>query len=170
MKKTCISIALILIIALSAIMLAGKGGGNERYLRIHIRADSNDARDQSIKMQVKEIVVEYLTETVLKSRSKEELVKNIEDEIPAINGLIDGFLAKNGFDYKASTRINEEYFPLRVYGDTTLDEGYYDAVIIELGSGKGDNWWCVVYPPLCFTDQKNVRYRSLIYEYVKKYF
>lgn len=173
MKKICISLAIILIICLSAAAFSKTGGGpisKKEYLRIHVRANSNDIIDQSIKMEVKDIAVSYLTGIVLNSRSKEELIEKIENAIPSINGLIDGFLAQRGFDYRAQTIINNEYFPTRYYNELTLEEGFYDAVIIKLGKAEGDNWWCVVYPPLCFTEQKNVEYRSLILEYIDRFF
>ena len=69
-------------------------------------------------------------------------------------------------------RVDTEYFETRSYGDLTLDEGYYRAVIVELGTGEGKNWWCVAYPPLCFTlseNYENINYRSILYEVVKKY-
>ena len=171
MKKFCISLAIILIICVSAAALKGTGEKktlSEEYLRIHIRANSNDEKDQSVKMEIKDLVVGYMTEIVLKSRDKSELVENIKKAIPSINGLIDGFLSNKGFDYKAQTQINNEYFPTRFYRDEALYEGYYDAVIIKLGKAEGDNWWCVVYPPLCFTEQKKVEYRSLIAEYINR--
>ena len=84
----------------------------------------------------------------------------------AVKRLIDGFLIKKGFNYRSRVEIRNEKFPTRVYEDLTLEAGYYDALIIELGEGKGDNWWCVVYPPLCFTGGENVKYRSKIYELI----
>ena len=62
-----------------------------------------------------------------------------------------------------------EKFPTRVYGEFTLESGYYDAVIVELGEAKGDNWWCVVYPTLCFTGGENVKYSSLILKVIEEF-
>ena len=70
-----------------------------------------------------------------------------------------------------STKLNNEYFPTRAYDDLVLENGYYDALIIELGSGKGDNWWCVVYPPLCFADcTQKIEYKSKFLEIINKIF
>ena len=170
MKKIVIALCLVFAICLFAGVLNKKEKPNEEYLRIHIRANSNSEADQAIKYEVKDLVVSFLTETVLSSHSKAELVQKIEKEKGNINALIDGVLQQKGFDYKAKTTIKNELFPTRVYEDLTLNNGYYDAVIIELGDGAGDNWWCVVYPPLCFTENKDVKMRSLIYEYLKKFF
>lgn len=170
MKKVFISLALILAICLTAWFFKDGKTENDQYLRIHIRANSNSEADQSVKYEIKELVVSYMSEIVLSSRTKEELEEKIENSKTSINALIDGFLSEKGFDYKAQTEINNEYFPTRCYNDLTLDAGYYDAVIIKLGEGFGDNWWCVVYPPLCFTGQSDIKMRSLIAEYLKEFF
>ena len=171
MKKVCISFAFILIICLAAVTFSNtKKTSAEEYLRIHVRANSNSAEDQAVKYEIKDLVVSYLTNIVLASSSKEELVQRIENSKSAINALIDGYLKQKGFAYTAKTEINNELFPTRTYEDLTLESGYYDAVIIKLGAAEGDNWWCVVYPPLCFTEQRDVKYRSLIYEYIQKFF
>ena len=80
-------------------------------------------------------------------------------------------LEETGYFYGASAEIREENFPTRVYGDLTLAEGVYDALIIELGTGTGDNWWCVLYPPLCFTSSsQDVEYRSIILDIISDFF
>ncbi|MBO7390523.1 MAG: stage II sporulation protein R, partial [Clostridia bacterium] len=78
-----------------------------------------------------------------------------------------------GYDYGCRVRLGRESFPTRTYGDLTLKEGVYDAVIVELGSGEGKNWWCVAYPPLCFiaaeeTGKEEVEYRSWIADLFRK--
>ena len=84
-------------------------------------------------------------------------------------------LKQKGFNYVANVKINNEYFPTRTYSNTTLESGYYDAVIVELGSAEGDNWWCVMYPPLCFVPSKtdtsngNVVFRLKILDIIKNW-
>ncbi len=138
------------------------------YLRIHIRANSNSAADQAIKYQVKDVVVTYLTPYVQDCADIDQVKKVINDRAPQVKTLIDNYLADNGFDYASSVEINNEFFPTRTYDGLTLEADYYDTVIVRLGSGTGDNWWCVVYPPLCFTG-KNVVYKSKIAELINKY-
>ena len=81
---------------------------------------------------------------------------------------------KNGFNYVSNIKINNEYFPTRTYANTTLESGYYDAVIIELGEAEGDNWWCVMYPPLCFVNKNEnnmqIKYKSKIWEWINSLF
>ena len=80
-------------------------------------------------------------------------------------------LEARGYTYGARAEIRREEFPTRVYDGVTLEAGIYDALIVELGTGEGDNWWCVIYPPLCFTAANgDVEYRSLIYDIIEKFF
>ena len=81
----------------------------------------------------------------------------------------------NGFNYGCKAYIDAENFPTRSYDDVVLEAGVYDALILNLGSGKGDNWWCVVYPPLCFiggndNGQNNIVYRSKLLEIIEDFF
>ncbi|MBO5525655.1 MAG: stage II sporulation protein R [Clostridia bacterium] len=138
------------------------------YLRIHIRANSNETVDQTVKYEVRDMIVAYLTPMIERSSSKEEAMNCIRSHLSEISALSDDVLRLNGFDYGARASLKRETFPTRVYDGVTLEAGEYDAVIVELGDGKGDNWWCVVYPPLCFSGEK-VHYKSYLYGLVKKY-
>ena len=158
MKKICLAICCALVVVPSFMLVPKR---QNDYLRIHIRANSNSRIDQSIKYEIKDLVVSFFTPKMQSISTKSQAVQLFNDQKSALNRVIDGFLLENGFDYHAETLIKNELFPTRTYGETTLEEGYYDAIIINLGSGEGDNWWCVVYPPLCFTDEK-VTYRSFI--------
>ena len=84
------------------------------------------------------------------------------------------YLREKGFNYSVNIKIDNEFFPTRTYANTTLESGYYDAVIIELGDAQGDNWWCVMYPPLCFVNKNEkvnqIKYKSIIYEWFEKLF
>ena len=94
----------------------------------------------------------------------------MEGLIPQIEEVCDSALRARGYTYGARAQIRREKFPTRVYGELTLEEGVYDALIIELGEGVGDNWWCVIYPPLCFTSASaDVEYRSIIYDIINKF-
>ena len=170
MKKACISFLGILIIVVLIVGFYGKGEtAKTEYLRIHIRANSDSAADQSVKYEIKDKVVDYLTPRLKSVTTKEQAISLLEEEKINVNRLIDGVLVKNGFDYTSKIYIRNEKFPTRVYDDLVLEEGFYDAVIVELGKAEGDNWWCVVYPPLCFTGEKVV-YKSIIAELFEKLF
>lgn len=176
MKNFCITFFVIIIIIATAVFAgtaAGSGtdGENAEYLRIHVRANSNSEEDQSVKYKVKDAVVEFITPLAASSLTKAEAVAAVNANIAGIVGVCEKTLRENGYTYGASAEIRRENFPTRVYGDLTLESGEYDALIIELGSGSGDNWWCVLYPPLCFTSAtQDVTYRSLIYDIISKFF
>lgn len=164
MKKYCITFALILIILLLTVAKTD----NEEYLRIHIRANSNSSVDQSVKMCVKDEVVAFIAPKIEHCQSKAEVIDVLNEKTGELNSAIENALIKKGFYYGASTVICKEEFPTRIYDGLTLESGVYDAIIVKLGSGKGDNWWCVVYPPPCFTAEKPI-YRSKIYDIISDF-
>ena len=162
----------LLIVGIYAVKVSDKPSDEETYLRIHIRANSNDAVDQSVKYKVKESIVEFMTPALQGVSSKGEAMKILQDNIVAMKCVADNTLAQNGYKYTSRVSLRKEEFPARTYGDLTLDCGVYDALIIELGSGEGDNWWCVVFPPLCFVgeDKENVEYKSFFAQLYNKIF
>ena len=123
---------------------------------------------------VKDELVKYLTPILAQADTKEmamSLVKENMDNISRVAGLV---LQKEGYTYGANAKLKSEYFPLRCYDDVVLESGEYDSLIVELGSGTGNNWWCVVYPPLCFVatedDREGITYRSKILDIINRFF
>lgn len=175
MKKYCIIFLTLVIITLTAIGFSGAfptAGVSVQgeYLRIHIRADSNENQAQAVKYRVRDEVVEYLTPLVASYETKTEAMQGVEKNLRQIAAVASRTLAENGFSYGATAELTTESFPTRVYDDHTLPAGEYSALIIRLGSGEGDNWWCVVYPPLCFAgEQGNVIYKSKIAEIIQNF-
>ena len=172
MKKICISFLGCIIIILSAICIfIPQQNANTQYLRIHIRANSNLEIDQSVKYLVKDKVVSYLTPLIAECDTKQKAQRTLEENLINIENVANSVLKSKGFNYVSSAKINTEAFPTRAYNNLTLEAGSYDALIINLGSGSGDNWWCVVYPPLCFTGEgTSYIYKSKIYEIINKFF
>ena len=183
MKKFCIIFLLSIIISLTALGFSGVLGTEQAndptryasnihaddFLRMHIRADSNEESAQKVKYKVRDEVVAYLTPLVADYQTSAQAMQSIENNLTAIERVATAALSSNGFSYGAYASVKTERFPTRVYGEYTLPSGEYSALIIELGSGKGDNWWCVVYPPLCFTATPNVVYKSKILEIIRKW-
>lgn len=166
MKKFCITFFLFVIIIMTAMF--GTEPTQTEYLRVHIRANSNGTADQSVKYEVKDAVVAYLSPLVEGCESKREAIALLQSLLSDIEGVAEDTLRAFGYSYGARASLKREEFPTRVYEGVTLEAGVYDALILELGSGEGDNWWCVVYPPLCFTADKVV-YRSFIWEILRPY-
>lgn len=173
MKNFCITFFVLFIITLSICLYAPNLQQTEKsdYLRIHVRANSNDHVDQEVKYKVKDAVVEFVTPYVSTCTTKEQSLTVLEGILPKIESVCASVLVKNGFYYGASAQIKQEAFPTRVYDGVTLESGIYDALIINLGTGAGDNWWCVIYPPLCFTaGNGKVEYRSAILDVINAFF
>lgn len=169
MKKLCITFFLFVIIILTVFFAPGAGVQTE-YLRMHIRANSNSVEDQAVKYLVRDAVVDYLMPVAAACTDKQTAQALLADCLDEIEEVANAVLAQNGFSYTAQAGLRQEEFPTRVYESYTLEAGVYDALILELGTGTGDNWWCVVYPPLCFTGAEgNVEYRSKIWEIIQSF-
>ncbi len=171
MKKACISFLGLAIIILSGIaFFLPQPQVEKEYLRIHVRANSNTQVDQTVKYAVKDEVVKYLTPFIAECDTKQKAKTLLQKNLSGIEAVANKVLKGAGFNYKAHAKVKKEQFPTRVYGDLELKSGIYEALILELGEGVGDNWWCVVYPPLCFTGEGNVVYKSKILDIISDYF
>ena len=165
MKKIALAVCVIFVIFLVGIGLANQPQKQE-YIRIHIRANSNLEIDQNVKYQIKDSVVEFLSPQIAFCENKQDFMIVLENNLEEIENLADNILKQKGFEYSSCAKVRQEEFPTRSYDGFVLESGLYDALILELGEAKGDNWWCVVYPPLCFLkgNQQNVLYKSKILE------
>lgn len=171
-NKICVIVVLILLLIIGASFLPTAEVEYD-YLRLHIRANSNSEIDQNIKYEIKDELVEFLTPYFCNVTSKNEAIEIVNNLKEKMSEICIEVLRKNGFNYSANVKINNEYFPTRTYSNTTLESGYYDAVIVELGCAEGDNWWCVMYPPLCFITRENqteITFKSKIVEWFKSLF
>lgn len=176
MKKfiiVCVSFVSLIIVSL--FFVQNNKSKDNSYLRVHIRANSNLECDQKVKYVVKSAVVDYLTPLIAEGSSFEDVYNILKSNLDNIEKVADKVLDNNGYNYTASAKLRDEYFPTRSYDGYTLENGYYDALIINLGLGEGDNWWCVVYPPLCFIGSEgnlttNIKYKSKLMEIIKNFF
>ena len=171
MRKIGIILLLSCIITLTAVGLFGyekQGQVCSEYLRIHIRADSDEPQAQAAKYAVRDALVEALAPTVAECESFSEAARKLQALEDTLSAVGTETLRKRGLSYAARAEVRREYFPVRVYGEYTLPAGEYLALIVELGRAEGQNWWCVVYPPLCFAGQAGVpvRYKSRIAELI----
>ena len=137
----------------------------DKLIRFHVLANSNSDEDQALKLKVKDNVIKYMEPILKKSESLEmtrELLKANKDKVQAIAEKI---IKEEGYDYKVSIELKKENFPEKIYGNIILPQGEYEAFRILIGDYKGENWWCVMFPPLCFTD---VTKGELSYEETEK--
>ena len=121
-------------------------------LRFHILAESDSPHDQELKMGLKGLVLDYVHSQVPDSAGKEELTAWLLNNKTSIESMSEDWLASQGKSCPVTLEVTQDYFPTKAYGDMVFPCGMYDAVRITIGEGKGHNWWCVLYPSLCYTD------------------
>lgn len=124
----------------------------EKIVRFHVIANSDSAEDQSLKLKVKDAVVAYTAPLLENSSSISESEQILVNESENIKKIALSVIAENGYDYPVSIELSNTYFPTKIYGNYTFPPGIYRAFEIKIGNAKGKNWWCVLYPPLCFID------------------
>lgn len=172
MKKTIILIGLIMGIY---VFIGYKFSDIEipnEALRIRILANSNSDYDQQIKNNVKVEIQDYVYNLLKDTTDIEEARKIINSKLDNISSLTNMSLKKQNYNLPYSVNFGYNYFPEKVYKGITYDAGYYESLLITLGSGKGNNWWCVLFPPLCLLEAEEsteIEYTTLVGELLKKY-
>lgn len=126
-----------------------------QVLRFHVLANSDSPADQSLKLEVKQFLLQTIYEDLpdkTSPLSKESLISYLSEHKDELEDKAETFMASKGVPYSAEIRLEQCYFPTKIYGDVIFPCGTYDAVRVLIGKGSGKNWWCVLYPPLCFTE------------------
>lgn len=130
-----------------------EGAPYSGILRFHVRANSDSTEDQELKLAVKEDVVALIKPLLSDCRtvaeSKNVIVSHLQDiYATAVNTIVE-----QGYDYSVNVYVTEEEFPAKTYGELTFPQGRYQALRVDIGKAQGQNWWCVMFPPLCFIDE-----------------
>ena len=125
---------------------------SNNFFRLHILANSDSEEDQALKLKVRDNIIEYMETLTYDGLSKEEVVTLTQNHLDDFKKIAEETIKKEGFDYKVSLKIDNFYFPTKLCGNISLPAGYYDGLKIEIGEAKGQNWWCSLFPPLCFVD------------------
>ncbi|MDD6796434.1 MAG: stage II sporulation protein R [Clostridiaceae bacterium] len=121
-------------------------------IRFHVIANSDTDEDQNLKLKVRDKVIEYLYPCLENSKSIDESRKILKDNTNKIKEIALNVIKENGYDYPVTTTFSHENIPEKSYGNIILPQGNYEAFRIIIGNGSGHNWWCVMFPPLCFID------------------
>lgn len=121
-------------------------------IRFHVRAESDSKEDQWLKLQVKEAVLAYISPVLSKSQSVDESRQLLYNESENIRNVAAATLRSLGDESDVNVYFENCYFPMKIYGDMTFPPGEYEAFRVDIGEAQGKNWWCVLYPPLCFVD------------------
>lgn len=124
----------------------------DSVFRLHVIANSDSEEDQNLKYIVRDKVLEYINSISSNQSSKEDVINLANEHIDEIQKIAEYTICENGYNYQVKLNIGNFAFPTKTYGDISFPAGYYDALKIEIGEAKGQNWWCVMFPPLCFVD------------------
>ena len=125
---------------------------SDSVFRLHVIANSDTPEDQNLKYIVRDSIIDYINEITKNAESKEEVIELARNNIDEIKKIAEQTVYNEGYNYKIEVSIGNFEFPTKKYGDITLPPGFYDALKIEIGNAEGQNWWCVMFPPLCFVD------------------
>lgn len=125
----------------------------DKLIRFHVIANSDTDEDQNLKLKVRDKVVEALSEKLSNVNSLEEAENVLEENIDYVNEIAKEVIEENNYTYEVNTMLSYENFPDKVYGDCVFPQGNYEAFRVIIGEGKGQNWWCVMFPSLCFVDE-----------------
>lgn len=158
-----LSILLITIIAMSTMYVFGEVNKVERIsknykdklIRFHVLANSNSEEDQALKLKVRDEVIRQLKPLLNKSNSIKESEKIILEQKENLEKISKNIIEKNGYTYGVKVNLEYTNFPAKQYSNIVLPSGEYKALRIIIGEGQGRNWWCVMFPPLCFVDENN---------------
>lgn len=143
-------------------------------IRFRILANSNSPRDQKIKEEVRDKMQEELYSILQNSKSTKEARNIINNNMDNFNEILEEEMKDKEYSYTIDYGMHE--FPEKTYKGITYEAGEYESLLVTLGEGEGDNWWCVLFPPLCLieaeetTDTNDVEYKSFIKELIEKYF
>lgn len=125
---------------------------SKSVFRLHVIANSDSDEDQSLKLQVRDKLLDYMNSITANVRSKDDAIKIAQDHQKDFQIIAEQTILDKGYSYPVTVEIGNYEFPTKHYGDITLPSGYYDALRVKIGDACGHNWWCVMFPPLCFVD------------------
>ena len=154
-ERKCV-ILLILTILMGFLLfytyIGDRENNHEGIIRLHVIANSNTVGDQALKLKVRDAVIAYM-EDQEDLATVDETRDFLKGDLNRLETIADGIIAAEGYDYTAKADIGVRYIPEKTYGDITFPAGNYEALNITLGKGEGENWWCVLFPPLCLLDE-----------------
>ena len=134
------------------VFIAVSSNIEDSVFRLHVLANSDSKEDQNLKYKVRDALIEYMNTISKNVTSKEEVISIAKEHEEDFYKIAKDVISQNGFSYDVNIRIGNFPFPTKQYGDISLPSGNYDAMRVEIGDSLGQNWWCVMFPPLCFVD------------------
>ena len=142
-------------------------------IRVRVIAGSNDKYDQEVKMNVKDIVTSDMYNLMSNVDSIERARESITNNIPTLSKDIDKYLNEINYNTNYDINFGYNYFPKKVYKGVEYKEGMYESLVVTLGNGEGNNWWCILFPPICMIEAEestDIEYTTMVKEIINKYF
>jgi stage II sporulation protein R len=127
----------------------------DQAIRLRILANSDNVRDQGLKRKVRDAVLDEMGSWVHRPANIHEARRLVRSQLPEFEKIAKKTIQSHGYDYSVKVKFGKVPFPTKLYGNRVYPAGEYEALLITIGEGKGDNWWCVLFPPLCFVDMSN---------------
>ena len=146
-----VSVLFLLLSAYSYVNAVSNNLANSVF-RLHVIANSDSKEDQDLKYKVRDSILEYINDLAVNCSSKDEVIFLATEKQDELYDIAKKVIEENGFDYDVNISIGNFEFPTKTYGDISFPAGNYDALRVEIGEAVGQNWWCVMFPPLCFVD------------------
>lgn len=122
----------------------------ENIFRLHILANSDSEEDQNLKLKVRDAILDYMNTLTADMSDKQAVIALSKEHTADFQKIAEQVIHENGYNYSVNIEIGNFYFPTKYYGNISLPAGNYDALKIDIGEAKGQNWWCSLFPPLCF--------------------
>lgn len=124
----------------------------DSVFRLHIIANSDSSADQELKLKVRDNIINYMNTLTSSSSDKKDVISMVNNHLDSFKEIALNTIKENGYNYDVNIEIGNFHFPTKSYGDISFPAGNYDALKIEIGDAIGQNWWCVLFPPLCFVN------------------
>lgn len=125
---------------------------SDSVFRLHIIANSDSSADQELKLKVRDKIIEYMNTLTSSSSDKKDVISIVNNHLDSFKEIALNTIKENGYNYDVNIEIGNFNFPTKTYGDISFPAGNYNALKIEIGDAIGQNWWCVLFPPLCFVN------------------
>ncbi len=125
---------------------------SDNFFRLHILANSNSDNDQQLKLEIRDAIIEFMNSQNFSDKTKSDVVNLVKNNLNEYQHIAEDVISKHNLNYSVNLEVGNFLFPSKHYGNISLPAGYYDALKINIGKAEGKNWWCSLFPPLCFVD------------------
>ncbi len=145
-------LAIFILLSVNSYVNAVSSNIADGVFRLHVIANSDSVEDQNLKYKVRDALLDYMNSICSDVSSKEDAMNIASEHLEDFKAIAENVIYENNYTYPVSVEIGKYDFPTKNYGDVSIPAGIYDALRVKIGKASGKNWWCVMFPPLCFVD------------------